>query len=85
MVKIFEPILHSALIDIDDILILLPNAQNHQALLSQFQDLVYKREFLGMVFEKDFYNPDPHIKQEFFNFSRFSSYKKTSPTILRDC
>ena len=40
MVQIFQPILHSALIYIDDILLFLGTQNEHRHLLNQFFDII---------------------------------------------
>ena len=50
MVKIFSPILHHALVYIDDILLFSTNHQTHQKLLSDFFDIVQAHGI--MLYEK---------------------------------
>ncbi|RYQ84275.1 hypothetical protein Ahy_B10g103413 isoform C [Arachis hypogaea] len=85
MTKIFEPILHSMLIYIDDILLFSKDSEAHKALLAQFTQIIKdqgimlsskkssiartKIEFLGMVFEDGFFQPGEHVAKELLNFS----------------
>ncbi|QHO48459.1 polyprotein [Arachis hypogaea] len=84
MTKIFEPILHSTLIYIDDILLFSKDNEAHKALLAQFTQIIKDRgimlsakkssiarkriEFLGMVFEDGFFQPGEHIAKGLINF-----------------
>lgn len=84
MMRIFEPILYSALIYIDDILLFSKDVQSHTELLTQFHSLVEQYsimlsekkstigissiEFLGMQFKDGHYVPSPHIAQELLKF-----------------
>ncbi|XP_057999325.1 uncharacterized protein LOC131178385 [Hevea brasiliensis] len=84
MTRIFEPILHSALIYIDDILLFSKDVTAHRTLLSTFQQLVNSYgimlsekksslaqtdiDFLGMKFKDGKYQPVPHIAEELLKF-----------------
>ncbi len=85
MTKIFEPILQSALIYIDDILLFSKDVMAHKALLTTFQSIVESYgimlfekksslaqsdiDFLGMRFKDGRYQPGPHIAEELLKFS----------------
>ncbi|KAH9697986.1 hypothetical protein KPL71_023827 [Citrus sinensis] len=84
MVKIFQPILHHALIYIDDILLFSGSHDEHRQLLTQFYDIVQSHgimlsakkstiatdniEFLGMLIKDGHYQPGKHIAQELLHF-----------------
>ncbi|KAH9780700.1 hypothetical protein KPL71_008176 [Citrus sinensis] len=84
MVKIFQLILHHALIYIDDILLFSGSHDEHRQLLTQFYDIVQshgimlsakkstiatdKIEFLGMIIKDGHYQPRKHIAQELLHF-----------------
>lgn len=85
MVKIFFPILHHALIYIDDILLFAHDHQTHQQLLSDFLEIVQTHaimlsekknnigkesiDFLGMTLKDGHYHPGRHIAVELLKFS----------------
>jgi len=85
MTRIFEPILDSILIYIDDLLLFSKNEKAHKQLLNQFFQIAQKYgmmlsekksqivqteiDFLGMHFSQGKYQPQPHIAQELLNFS----------------
>lgn len=89
MVKILSPILHHALVYIDDILLF---STNHQKLLSYFFDIVQAHgimlskkkssigkesiDFLGMVLQDGHYHPGPHIAEELTKFPDTDLNKK---------
>ncbi len=80
MTKIFEPILHSALIYIDDILLFSKDVMTHKALLTTFQSIVesygimlsekksslaqFDIDFLRMRFKDGKYQSGPHIAEK---------------------
>ena len=82
--RIFHPILYSALIYIDDILLFSPDESSHSQLLKQFLSLVdqygimlsdnksslgkSKIEFLGMQISKGTYSPGSHIALQLLEF-----------------
>nr|ARO38276.1 polyprotein [Citrus endogenous pararetrovirus] len=84
MVQIFQPILHHALIYIDDILLFSGSHDEHRQLLTQFYDILQSHgimlsakkstiatnniEFLGMVIKDGHYQPGKHIAQELLHF-----------------
>ena len=84
MVQIFQPILHSALIYIDDILLFSGAPDDHRHLLNQFFDIIqfhgimlsakkstiatHTIEFLGMTIKDGHYQPGKHIAQELIHF-----------------
>ncbi|KAH9734774.1 hypothetical protein KPL71_017497 [Citrus sinensis] len=84
MVQIFQPILHHALIYIDDILLFSGSHNEHRQLLSQFYDILQSHgimlsakksiiatdnvEFLGMIIKDGHYQPGKHIAQELLHF-----------------
>lgn len=84
MPQIFEPILHSALIYIDDILLFSKEHEALMGLFSMFHQLMEKYgimlsarksilgsttvEFLGIILKDGKYLPGPHIAQELLNF-----------------
>ncbi|KAH9697760.1 hypothetical protein KPL71_023744 [Citrus sinensis] len=84
MVQIFQPILHHALIYIDDILLFSGSHDEHCQLLTQFYDILQSHgimlsakkstiattniEFLGMVIKDGHYQPGKHIAQELLHF-----------------
>ncbi|KAH9657971.1 hypothetical protein KPL70_023296 [Citrus sinensis] len=84
MVQIFQPILHHALIYIDDILLFSGSHEEHRHLLSQFYDIIQSHgimlsakkstiatdniEFLGMIIKDGHYQPGKHIAQELLHF-----------------
>ncbi|GKA27953.1 putative reverse transcriptase domain, viral movement protein [Tanacetum coccineum] len=84
MITIFESILASTLVYIDDILLFSPDEQSHAELLSKFYTLVTKYgimlsekkmevgvttiQFLGMEISDGKYQPQPHVAQELLKF-----------------
>jgi len=84
MIKIFQPILHTSLVYIDDILLFSDTLEEHVNLLRQFEALVTQYgimlsakkmvlaqkeiDFLGMHFVQGEYSPGPHICQELLKF-----------------
>ncbi|KAH9716860.1 hypothetical protein KPL71_021602 [Citrus sinensis] len=84
MVQIFQPILHHALIYIDDILLFSGSHDEHRQLLTQFYDILQSHgimlsakksiiatdnvEFLGMIIKDGHYQPGKHIAQELLHF-----------------
>jgi hypothetical protein len=80
MIKVFEPMLQSALIYIDDVLLCFRDEESHATLLKQFAEIVHhygiilseskmlicqkKIEFLGMIFTDGAYTPNTHIAEE---------------------
>ncbi|WJX18453.1 hypothetical protein P8452_08249 [Trifolium repens] len=84
MTRIFEPILDSILIYIDDVLLFSKCEKTHKQLLDQFFHIAQKYgmmlsekksqiaqteiDFLGMHFSQGRYQPQPHIAQELLNF-----------------
>jgi len=84
MTRIFEPILTSALIYTDDILLFSPDEKSHKELLERFYQLSHQYglmlsssksqigtteiEFLGMKFSRGKYSPQPHLVEELPKF-----------------
>ncbi|KAH9780662.1 hypothetical protein KPL71_008163 [Citrus sinensis] len=84
MVQIFQPILHHALIYIDDILLFSGSHDEHRQLLTQFYDIIQSHgimlsakkstiatddiKFLGMIIKDGHYQPGKHIAQELLHF-----------------
>jgi len=84
MTRIFEPILTSALMYIDDILLFSPDEKSHKELLERFYQLSHQYglmlsslksqigtteiEFLGMKFSRGKYSPQPHLVEELPKF-----------------
>ena len=84
MTKIFSPILHHALVYIDDILLFSSDHKSHQKLLLDFFHIVQAHgimlsekkssigkesiDFLGMVIKDGQYQPSPHITVELLKF-----------------
>ncbi|KAH9716919.1 hypothetical protein KPL71_021635 [Citrus sinensis] len=84
MVQIFQPILHHALIYIDDILLFSGSHDEHRQLLTKFYDILQSHgimlsakksiiatdnvEFLGMIIKDGHYQPGKHIAQELLHF-----------------
>ncbi|KAH9680157.1 hypothetical protein KPL71_026445 [Citrus sinensis] len=84
MTKIFSPILHHALVYIDDILLFSSDHESHQKLLLDFFHIVQAHgimlsekkssignesiDFLGMVIKDGQYQPSPHIAIELLKF-----------------
>ncbi|KAH9668393.1 hypothetical protein KPL70_021397 [Citrus sinensis] len=84
MTKIFSPILHHALVYIDDILLFSSDHESHQKLLLDFFHIVQAHgimlsekkssigkksiDFLGMVIKDGQYQPGPHIVIELLKF-----------------
>ncbi|KAH9724647.1 hypothetical protein KPL70_007562 [Citrus sinensis] len=84
MTKIFSPILHHALVYIDDILLFSSDHESHQKLLLDFFHIVQAHgimlsekkssigkesiDFLGMVIKDGQYQPSPHIIIELLKF-----------------
>ncbi|KAK1582477.1 hypothetical protein Q3G72_015436 [Acer saccharum] len=82
--RIFHPLLHSALIYIDDILLFSPDETSHNLLLQQFHDIVHQYgimlsekksivgrseiEFLGMHIANGQYRPGPHLTVRLLDF-----------------
>jgi hypothetical protein len=85
MIKVFEPMLQSALIYIDDVLLFSKDEDSHAPLLKQFAEIVHHHDimlskskmlicqkeikFLGMVFADGAYTSGTHIAEEFQKFS----------------
>jgi hypothetical protein len=85
MIKVFEPMLQSALIYIDDVLLFSRDEELHVILLKQFTEIVHhhgimlskskmricqkKIEFLGMIFTDGACTPATHIAEELQKFS----------------
>ncbi|KAH9716873.1 hypothetical protein KPL71_021611 [Citrus sinensis] len=92
MTKIFSPILHHALVYIDDILLFSPDHDSHQQLLLDFFYIVQVHgimlsekkssiakesiDFLGMVITNGHYQPGPHIATELLKFPDTNLTKK---------
>jgi len=84
MIKVFEPMLQSALIYIDNVLLFSKDEDSHAPLLKQFAEIVHHHgimlserkmliyqkeiEFLGMVFTDGAYTPGTHIAEELQKF-----------------
>lgn len=84
MIQMFQTILHTSLVYIDDILLLNDTIEEHYAFLHQFHELVKKYgmmlfakkiilmndeiDFLGMPFSHGAYHPGSHIFQELLKF-----------------
>ena len=84
IVQIFQPILHSALIYINDILLFSGTQDEHRHLLNQFFNIIqshgimlsakkstlatHKIEFLGMTIKDGHYQSGKHIAQELIHF-----------------
>ena len=84
MVQIFQPILHSELIYIDDILLFSGTQDDHRHLLNQFFDIIQSHgiilsakkstiatnniEFRGMIIKYGHYQPGKHMAQELIHF-----------------
>jgi hypothetical protein len=84
MIKVFEPMLLSTLIYIDDVLLFSKDEESHATLLKQFIEIVHHHgimlfeskmliyqkeiEFLGMIFADGAYSPDTHIAEELKKF-----------------
>jgi len=84
MIKVFEPMLQSALIYIDDVLLFSKDEDSHAPLLKQFAEIVHHHgimlsenkmlicqkeiKFLGMVFVDGACTPDTHIAEEIQKF-----------------
>ena len=80
--KIFGPILHHALVYINDLLLFSFDHESHQKLLSDFFQIVQAYglsekkssigkesiDFLGMVIKDGQYQPSPHIAVELLKF-----------------
>lgn len=83
MTRIFEPILNSILIYIDDVLLFSKDEKTHKQLLGRFLQIAQQHgimlserksqlgqtdiDFLGMHFYQGKYKPQPHIVQELLN------------------
>ncbi|KAH9716904.1 hypothetical protein KPL71_021631 [Citrus sinensis] len=92
MTKIFSPILHHALVYIDDILLFSPDHDSHQQLLLDFFNVVQEHgimlsekksniakesiDFLGMVITNGHYQPGPHIATKLLKFPNTNLTKK---------
>ncbi|KAH9780772.1 hypothetical protein KPL71_008211 [Citrus sinensis] len=92
MTKIFSPILHHALVYIDDILLFSSDHDSHQKLLLDFFHIVQEHgiilsekkssiakesiDFLGMVITNDHYQLGPHIATELLKFPNTHLNKK---------
>ncbi|KAH9697996.1 hypothetical protein KPL71_023832 [Citrus sinensis] len=92
MTKIFSPILHHALVYIDDILLFSSDHESHQKLLLNFFHIVQAHgimlsekkssigkesiEFVGMVIKDGHFQPGPHIATELLKFSDTNLTKK---------
>ncbi|KAH9769553.1 hypothetical protein KPL71_012045 [Citrus sinensis] len=99
MTKIFSPILHHALVYIDDILLFSSNHESHQTLLLDFFHLVQAHgimlsekkssigkesiDFLSMVIKDGHYQPGPHIATELLKFPDTNFTKKQIQQFLR--
>ncbi|KAH9752716.1 hypothetical protein KPL71_014813 [Citrus sinensis] len=84
MVQIFQPLLHHALIYIDNILLFSGSHDEHRQLLTQFYDILQSHgimlsakkstiatdnvEFLGTIIKDGHYQPGKHIAQELLHF-----------------
>jgi hypothetical protein len=84
MIKVFEPMLQSALIYIDDVLLFSKDEDSYATFLKQFVEIVHHHgimlseskmlicqreiEFLGMVFTDGAYTPGTHIAEELQKF-----------------
>jgi len=84
IIKVFEPMLQSTLIYIDDVLLFSKDEDSHATLLKQFAEIVHYHdimlseskmficqkeiEFLGMGFADGAYTPDTHIAEELQKF-----------------
>ncbi|KAK0573432.1 hypothetical protein LWI29_007951 [Acer saccharum] len=82
--RIFHPLLHSALIYIDDILLFSPDETSHNLLLQQFHDIVHhygimlsekksivgrsKIKFPGIHISNGQYRPGPHLAVRLLDF-----------------
>ena len=82
--RIFHPILHSALLYIDDILLFSPIETSHKLLLQQFHELLdqygimlsekksligqIEIDFLGMHISDGQYRPGPHLARQLLDF-----------------
>ena len=91
MVQIFQPILHHALIYIDDILLFSGSHDEHRQLLTQFYDIVHNHgimlsakkstiatdniEFLGMIIKDGHYQPGNTLPKNCFTF-QISNFPK---------
>ena len=92
MTKIYSPILHHALVYIDDILLFSSDHESHQKPLLDFFHVVQEHgimlsekkssivkesiDFLGMVIKEGHYQPGPHIVTELLKFSDTHLTKK---------
>ena len=92
MTKIFSPILHHALVYIDDILLFFSNHESHQKLLLDFFHIVQAHgimlsekkssigkesiDFLGMVIKDGYCQPGPYIATEVLKFPDTNLTKK---------
>ena len=92
MIKIFSPILHHALVYIDDIILFSHDHYSHQQLLLDFFHFVQVHgimlsekkssiakesiDFLGMVITNGHYQPGPHIATELLKFPDTNLTKK---------
>ncbi|KAH9752185.1 hypothetical protein KPL71_014601 [Citrus sinensis] len=99
MTKIFSPILHHALVYIDDILLFSSDHENHQKLLLDFFHILQAHgimlskkkssigkesiDFLGMVINDGQYQPGLHIAVELLKFSDTHLNKKQIQQFLR--
>jgi hypothetical protein len=84
MIKVFEPMLRSTLIYIDDVLLFSKDEESHATLLKQFAKIVHHHgimlfeskmlicqkeiKFLGMIFADGAYTPSTHIAEELKKF-----------------
>ena len=92
IIKIFEPILHHALVYIDDVLLFSKDHDSHQQLLSHFLEIKETHAimlsdkksilgqntvtFLGMTLKDGYYSLGPHIAQELIHFPNEHLSKK---------
>ncbi|KAH9780715.1 hypothetical protein KPL71_008185 [Citrus sinensis] len=99
MTKIFSPILHHALVYIDDILLFSTDHESHQKLLLDFFHIVQAHgimlsenksnigkesiDFLGMVIQDGQYQPGPHIAVELLKFPDTHLNRKQIHQFLR--
>ncbi|KAL2519014.1 putative reverse transcriptase domain [Abeliophyllum distichum] len=90
--RIYHPIMKSALVYIDDILLFSPDESSHSQLLSDFYDItkahgvmlaqkkmqigVNEVDFIGMHIKNGQYSLQPHIGQELLKFSDSNLSKK---------
>ena len=91
MIRIFQPILHSALVHIDDLLLFSSIIEEHMQLLYQFANIAQKYgvilsekkmilgqnhiNFFGMKISDGFCTPEQHIGESILNFPEESLTK----------